>query len=259
MCVLLAVAQIITSAEILAIRREYSPRGAFPWRVLRLEPGRQSRISAVRSAVDLTMSERGVSVVSLVRICAATAIAVTPPYSASFSVASCVLVTAILLYNYRQTYGGDGADQMSLQVGLAVLVGFGVWSSTVMSLAAVLFVAAQASLSYLVSGIAKAVSVTWRSGRALPLILSTVSYGHPTMSAALTRRPLLARAVAWATILGECAFPLVLIVPMPLSWALVVAAGLFHLVAAWAMGLNVFPWAFAATYPAILFTNGLIQ
>jgi hypothetical protein len=51
----------------------------------------------------------------------------------------------------------------------------------------------------------------------------------------------------------ESTFPLVLIVPRPVAYAMVASGVLFHLSNGFLMGLNDFFWLFVAAYPALLY------
>jgi hypothetical protein len=62
-----------------------------------------------------------------------------------------------------------------------------------------------------------------------------------------------ARACSWLVIGFESLFPLALLGGAPGALAWCVAAFGFHLTTAVAMGLNVFPWAFAAALPAVVY------
>lgn len=118
---------------------------------------------------------------------------------------------------------------------------------------ALVFIAAQACLSYFVAGASKLREPTWRSGRAVALISSTLMWGHQRAAVALDTHRRLALALCWTTIAGECAFPLALAVPLPVAIALLACAGTFHVLTAIEMGLNSFVWAFCSTYPAVIF------
>jgi hypothetical protein len=156
----------------------------------------------------------------------------------------------MLLY-LRNQLGLDGSDQMLLVVcsGLTVALLVPERASQAIALD---YIAAQLLLSYAVAGIAKAASPTWRSGRALPGILSTIGYGIPRLGKLLDENPQLARILCWSVILFECTAPLLILVGTPGAIVVVAAGILFHLSISYIMGLNIFPWSFGAAYPALL-------
>jgi hypothetical protein len=90
---------------------------------------------------------------------------------------------------------------------------------------ALYYVAAQLLLSYAAAGIAKAISPSWRSGRAIPEILSTIGHGSPSVGVFLRGHPGLSRLACWSVILFECAAPLLIVLGTPGAIA-IIAAGL---------------------------------
>lgn len=116
----------------------------------------------------------------------------------------------------------------------------------------VLFVAAEACLSYFTSGFSKLGSTLWIEGRSLAKTLSTITYGDPWVSRVLWRFPILGRGASWSTLAVEVLFPLALVLPLPVAVALMIAAGLFHLCCARIMALGSFFWVFTASYPCVL-------
>lgn len=163
-----------------------------------------------------------------------------------------VIAAASFLLALRSPYGTDGADQMTMIIFLAAALADVIHTprSTLMFL---WFVALQACLAYFIAGVAKLVSPVWRGGRALPGILGTTSYGHRQLGPFLTRHPCMTSLCGWGVIMLECLFPAVLLGIRPLTFALLACALGFHVVAVFLMRLNTFLWAFAATYPSILF------
>ena len=65
--------------------------------------------------------------------------------------------------------------------------------------------------------------------------------------------PPIAIAGCWLTIVFELGFAGVLWLPEPAGLALLATGLAFHVTTAVMMGLNVFVWAFAAAYPAVMF------
>ena len=162
-----------------------------------------------------------------------------------------ILLAITLLTNLHHVHGRDGADDMTviLLAGLCAYYLLGPQSR--FRWIGLLFVVAQVTLSYAVSGWAKVASPKWRTGLAIRSILATHVYGRPEVLPYLEHPPL-ARGIAWLTILWESTFPLIWVVPYP--WSLVWLAGgiAFHVGVAATMGLNTFLVAFLSTYPLVL-------
>jgi hypothetical protein len=53
-------------------------------------------------------------------------------------------------------------------------------------------------------------------------------------------------------VIFECAFPIVLVAPQPVTWLLLLIGLSFHLGCAITMGLNSFLLVFPATYPCVV-------
>jgi hypothetical protein len=136
---------------------------------------------------------------------------------------------------------------------LVVVIGLAVGTVLGAESLAVAFIAAQAAAAYFTAGLSKLRGLDWRGGDAVPLILSTRSFGTPPVGALLSQRRWVGRGVTWTTMSFEVLFPLALLAPGGLLVGFLVAGALFHIGAAVAMGLNVFPWAFLATYPCLIY------
>jgi hypothetical protein len=160
-----------------------------------------------------------------------------------FTVAASSIVTTL-----RTPFGWDGADQMS-SITFAGLTAES-WLPELKS-DMERFFAFQLCLCYLASGLAKAASPEWRSGTALPGILSTRMYGDERLYRFLRDRPRRAALLSWAVIIGESTFPLVLVAPRRLRQCVLGGGLLFHGAVALTMNLNTFFWSFAAAYPAL--------
>jgi hypothetical protein len=193
---------------------------------------------------------------AFLQLCCATllllaGIARTPSLMVAAGVAAALILLARMLLYMRNQLGLDGSDQMMLVVctGVAVALLVPDHGAQVVALD---YMAAQLLLSYAVAGIAKAISPSWRSGRAIPGIMSTIGYGSPPVGAFLKRHQPLALAACWSVIVFECSAPLLILFGTP-GALVIIAVGLgFHVSIALLMGLNNFLWSFGATYPALL-------
>lgn len=160
------------------------------------------------------------------------------------------LATSIYL-RARRPIGGSGADQLGFIVLVVVgLVWAAGWTPTARYLGDV-FLAAQVALAYFTAGVAKAVSATWRSGRAMTAILSTEGYGTRAFGDLLSGHPGLDRTICAAVIAWEMTFPLVFVLPTPGMVAYLAVGVAFHVGCALVMGLNRFVWSFCGCYPSV--------
>jgi hypothetical protein len=163
-----------------------------------------------------------------------------------------VIAVSTLLLRFRTPVGIHASGSIVMVTFTAAALGLGVGTRLSLTFAAG-FIAAQACLAYFVAGASKLRESSWRSGQALPLIFATLMWGNRPQAVLLNSRRRLALALSWMTMLGECAVPLALVVPLPVAIAILGCAAFFHVLTAIEMGLNSFVWAFGSTYPAIIF------
>jgi hypothetical protein len=163
-----------------------------------------------------------------------------------------VIAVATLLLRFRSPLGIHASGSMVVVTFTAAALGLlaGTRLSMIFALG---FITAQACLAYFVAGASKVAEPSWRTGQAIPLISATLIWGNGSRALMLRSHQRLALALCWGTMLGECAFPLVLAVPLPLTVLLLSVTAAFHVLTAIEMGLNGFVWAFGSTYPAIIF------
>jgi len=158
-------------------------------------------------------------------------------------------LSLLILHRFQGPYNG-GSDRMGLLalwcLALSRLAPVPLWKELAFG-----YLGVQLVLSYFVAGGVKIVNPDWRGGRALRDVFQFSAY---PVSEALRRwadRPRVLRAMSWAVILFELAFPLTLLSRPTLIAGLAVAA-VFHLANAGLFGLNRFFWTWLAVYPAIL-------
>jgi hypothetical protein len=245
---LVCVGVVIQSAELLAQNRLYAPGGLYDWNVL-------STMAAWtkfgRRGAALKAMMRHQSFVTLTAIQLITALAlfgVTPGYWRAPMIG--VLLACHLMFLLRSPFGLDGSDQMMLIV-LAALFAYRLHPTPAMQAIAFGFVAGQLALSYITAGVAKAVSPTWRGGKAIEGILATNSYGSRRLARAFLDHRWAAVALCWSVILFECCGPPLAYLHPMVGAAFLACGFLFHLSIAFSMGLNIFFWSFIATYPAV--------
>jgi hypothetical protein len=243
---------LLSSLEWVALFREFRKGGTYDWEVVRtlhrFPPARAIDFLLTRAAapqvVSLILSFRVASAVWCMLWCVLCTESVP-----LFPLA--VLSLTGLYVNYRTRYGLEASDQMLMIVCISLVLGSLIESDTGEELA-LYFIAAQAILSYFVAGISKLFGSLWRSGEAVRLIVNTQSFGHPYFAGVLNRQPALGRVAALAVLVIECSFPLVLILPPSVTYMYIVLVFVFHLLNCVVLGLNVFLWAYLATFPAIL-------
>ncbi|WP_433672768.1 hypothetical protein ACQP06_15060 [Nocardia sp. CA-136227] len=245
-----SVAVVIGSSERLAAPRLLADGALAGWPVSATSIPLLTRRSFQSSVGRLLVYPRVLGLIAASLACAV--LLVLHPSSTLNALAATVIAATYILLSMRSRFGGDGADQMTIVVFVALALAFAVGQERA-EVVVLWFIAAQVCLAYFTAGVAKLVSPVWRSGTALPEILATRAYGHRRAAKILARHRTAAAAMCWSVILLECGFPLVLLGIGPLTYLLVISGALLHIGTAILMRLNTFLWAFLATYPAVIF------
>ncbi len=244
---LVALAVALQTIELLQIRRACRDDGVWSWPVLKLEHG--GLPAALRAPLGWVLPYDRFMALLGVRLACALALIAT-----GWSPLALVLLFSQLAIcvRFRGTFNG-GSDTMTVVVLLSLSVAL----HPALERAAVVYIAVQVSLSYVIAGLAKLRQREWRSGAALQRFLQSDHYGAPAFVRELST-PSVARVLSFATIGFECTFPLALIDPrLCLGW---LSLGLcFHVANAVVFGLNRFLFAWAAAYPALLACSQLLD
>jgi hypothetical protein len=165
-----------------------------------------------------------------------------------------MLTACFMLYNFRNSFGQDGSDQMLTIVLICLCLAQAAESVLIKELA-IYFICAQSLLSYFTAGFSKLVSKSWRNGQAIIGINRTDAYGAHKLFFWFRHRPAAARATCWMVILYECFSPALVLLGRPYVFIFLGMSVLFHLMIAVAMRLNTFFWAFLAALPAVLYVS----
>ena len=163
-----------------------------------------------------------------------------------------VIVISQLLLMLRSPYGNDGSDQMLQIIFTGLLISWAINTDN-SKLLFFWFISFQTCLAYLTAGVAKASASKWRNGINLTNILSTQLYGNERFLNLLKNYPATSKYMSRILIIGECCFPLGIMLSPTSAMIFLIAGFCFHLSIALLMGLNTFFWSFIATYPAIYF------
>jgi hypothetical protein len=252
----LAIAVVVDALEVIADRAQLRDGGLYGYTVL--TTGRPVLLMGPLAAPLATLFRYpAVLILPAAQLAAAgllvgAAISHAPSLIVPAGLAALIILAARMLFYLRNQLGLDGSDQMLL-VACTVVAGGLLLPDPQAQALALYYGAAQLLLSYAVSGIAKAISPTWRSGRALAGIMGTVGYGTPRFAGLLSEHPGLSRLLCWSVIVFECSAPLLVLAGTPGALIIIVGGLVFHASIAIFMGLNIFLWSFASMYPALLF------
>jgi hypothetical protein len=245
---LAAVGIWIDCLEVGAARR--SIQRCFSWAVLQTTYPTFVRRPWLPRAVGMATESRMLLVLLAVRAAAAALAVAGLATESGWAAAPAATVLAIgVLLHVRLVYGMDGADQMQSVVwaGLAI---YAAAPDRTVGKAGLAFVAIQFVLSYLTSGLAKAVSEEWRNGSAIRGVLSTHSYGAEPLARRLGG-PVGSLVAGWSVIAFEVGAPFLALAGGAALVAMLAGAVLFHASIAIVMGLNDFFWAFISPLPLV--------
>ena len=166
------------------------------------------------------------------------------------------LSTIVLLIRWRGSFNG-GSDFMTVVAvtGLIIAIaGSEFFDKEHAWTAALWYISIHSITSYFMSGAVKLLNPHWRNGEALIYFLDGGLYG-PLSERSLFRKPFIAASASWSFIIWEILFPLVLF-DQTLAMSFIFSAFVFHLLVFRFFGLNRFVWAWAVTFPAIIYCSG---
>lgn len=245
---LIGIAIALQSLELWAIRRVAADDGVWPWRVVR----RDLEVfgAAALRVLDGLLSERRFSTLLIVRLLCAVAITLVPH---ALPMLFLWLSTLLISLRWRGSFNG-GSDFMTLLVLTALSVATLFPAHRIVTVGALWYIALHTCNSYFLAGLVKLRTANWRSGRALAGFLQSTIYERPLFPPSWLSQPRLNRLASWSVIALECLFPLALVRPES-CLTLIGFALIFHVINAYALGLNRFVLAWAATYPALLWCS----
>lgn len=172
------------------------------------------------------------------------------------SVTLALLFIINCLLNIRHFQGRDGADETLSILLFGLFAYYAVDPTLPLRWAGPVFIVAQLTLSYFISGYYKLISKTWQSGQAIKKVVATEIYGRPSLFF-MVKNDWVAYSSCWLIILWELTFPIIFLMPQPYFLIWLVLGVVFHLSMAIIMGLNTFMMAFLISYP--LFYSILIS
>jgi hypothetical protein len=244
---------LIQSIEMLARWRELRDDGLFGWQT------NGQRASLVRWVVGLLWRFPGCAWMVAVRAMLAVSALLVAYGSAGASWIAGGLVVAQLAHNRRFTMLAGNSETIFLVALAAACLGTLPAATARLQQGALIFLAAHALLAYWAAGAHKLGSPLWRSGARLSQIAQFGSYALPDEVRRAASDRGRARWGSWAVIGLELGLPCALFFPAPVFWGFLAAGLMFHTIIAVFMGLHGFWWAFAATYPAIVFAHHVVR
>lgn len=251
---LIALASLLQSTEMLALRKTTSDRGIWRWKTLRQDfsffPG------PILRAFDLLLGDSGFGGILWARWSLSAGVLGLSLASTEvpFGLLILLLLTTVLvLLRWRGTFNG-GSDFMTLVVLMAVTAAQFDPDSEKLRQGALWYIAIQTCASYFISGAIKLRKKNWRTGKALPGFLPSSFYETPRLVKRALQDTPAGLLLSWGTMIFECLFPLSLVSPLTCA-CLLMSAVFFHLGVFYLLGLNRFLFAWMSAYPALYFCS----
>lgn len=245
----------LTALQWSAGAASFAHDGLVPWSALAAQP-RRPRLGGVRRRMSVPL----LRAILAAEVIAAIALAVGGALDVTIACLSVLIACHAGLIVLAGEFWSDGAAKMGMiAMAGALIVAIGVRAhDPALVLAGIIVAGGQLTLSYAVAGWSKLAVRAWRDGSALQRSMAAEAWGHP-IAARLTRGRPLAIAASWGVMLLEALFPVALLLPMPWLVGALTLMMLFHFATAVFMGLNLFPWAFVAAYPAVIVLGRLVH
>ena len=238
---LAGIAALVNAMELLALSRT-PPRSLSDNGIWRAQS-----LSNEWGALRYLLGARAFVVLLLVQAIAAAMMAVCGGARYAGVLVATTLLSAV---RFRGNVNG-GSDAMLFTVLGALVVAQIEVASTFAREGAVLYVAAQLTLSYLRAGIVKVRQRGWWNGEALTAFLALPVYGVPSW---VPRDRAMLRAVGVAVLAFECVAPVGWLNPTSAA-VFIGAAVAFHIGTALVFGLNRFLLAWGAAMPALWYAT----
>ena len=229
LCVIAGLAVRPQSLARLSVSSSFSERGVWRWSTLRLRYERLPR--PLLALLDRLLGEKGVRALLVGSCLAAGSMLVTP----SLAAMSLRLLVTFQLRFWGSVNGQRQHDALVLlSATVTELAGQGPRSERPRSGTSV-----PALASYMLAGLVKVQSASWRRGRALDHHLRSAGLGSPPGAVSRIIRSRTGGIVTcWSVILFELLAPMSLLDPR-LTSAFVAVALAFHMMNAWLLGLPV--------------------
>src|ERR1700712_2174786 len=247
-----ALALLLQSVEWLQVRAAFADNGV--WRYALLLPEQRALPFGLSWLCRMSLPYARFVVLLWLR-CAAASLAL---FLGESSVWPFLLITQILVCVRFRGASNGGSDSMSVVLTSALSLPVLLGRTPLAIQAALLYIAVQVTLSYVIAGLAKLRQADWRDGSALRHFVVGSPYGVPKLVQRLLERRALAEVLGWSIIAFECLFPLAWLDPrVCVAW--LICGTLFHAANVLVLGLNRFFWAWVAAYPALLAGSELLS
>lgn len=248
--ILLSVSVCINAIEYLSLSAELRGDTLIAWNICRMR--RLGTISdRYQVWMDWAFGYAGSMIQMVIRLLLGLATLVFAPTGTIAGLIFAFIALTTSLWSFRSPMGTDGSDQMIVVLsGSLAILNFD--DTGLVDAMSFTFIACQLAICYFTSGIFKFLSPEWRSGEAVMFVFRTDSYGSALLLRFLAKSHVFPFLLAWSVIVFEMGFPIIFFIRWPVSAFMLLIPVLFHVATAFFMGLNIFAFAYLASYPALL-------
>ncbi|MCU4188632.1 hypothetical protein M9Q43_05570 [Flavobacterium sp. HXWNR29] len=247
-----ALSSILASLEWLSLYKHFRPNGIFSWEIHKIWAKKNRDRLAL--SFNFIFKYPNILFVIFTQLIVALIILFKQQSDLSIAISMGYLAFTYFLITYRGVNGFNGADSTSKIVFTILTLCFAV-SSTWVFQVGLFFITFQLILAYFTPGFLRLVKKNWWNGRYLRNILRLETFGNKRLWEFCDRYTVTYKIISWLLILFECSVIIIIFVPLPWLIVWLCCALLFHIINAVVMGLNNFPLAFLALYPAIIWLN----
>lgn len=241
--IFVCVALIQQSLELFFLRKSIAQIWSPP--LIALDYPLAEQIPFIRRLLVDFFSDRIFALSLILRIaCAALLIVNSSPWIP----VTLVFLHLLVVLRFRGNFNG-GSDHMTfvVLVGLCLPAAMGL-----------LWIAANATLSYFIAGLVKVMHRSWWNGQALQKFLDQSVYRDQGTMVRLKATPIALTLLSVLTLFFELTFPVIFALPK-LTLPYLAVALLFHLGNAAVLGLNRFLFAWLSAFPALYFAANSIN
>lgn len=249
--IIVAIGTTISSLEWISINKSFDRTGLFSWNPRK---SRRKIFFASEHLFEVLYSRWGFVVSQLLKTILSLVIIVSSTDVANLSVLFLSLFALDLFESYRGAESSTGADQLLKMLHLICFLHF-VLGSELVSSALLVLIFLFLVLAYSTSGWIRIFQEKWRTGENLLVVLRQETYGNKYFWMLASSRTTLTKVISISILVFEILIVVTPFVPLEITIIYLVLGVCFHIINAIVMGLNIFVWAFPATYPAVIWLN----
>lgn len=249
-----SIGTIVSATEWLSLWHHFKEDGFYSWKIRKI----RSSVFLKYTVFNYLYSYPYVLMLLLIQVIAALTLLMFNQNFTVLSICSFIIATISILFSLRSYVGYTGADQMLKIIFTTASLCFVFKTKETLSIG-LTFLAIQLIIAYATPGVLRLFEKGWKNGTHLLLITRQHTYGNKTLYEILKSNNRLRIAGSWAIVLFEFGILFAFLLPPGFLLLYLFVGIVFHLTNAIIMGLNIFPWAFVAVYPAYFWFSVLIR